>query len=118
MAYAPWPNTLPLPLVAGYGEALSLALLRVPVDKGTPLQRAITDALPLPIDATVVMTRAEYAIFKAFVLTTLGGGSLPFEWTDPLTQTTRALRFRDSPTLRAEAPEILLVGLPLELLPA
>ncbi len=117
MTYSAWPGTLPQPLVSGYTETLNLALLRAPVDRGPPLQRAITDALPLPIDSQMVMSRAQYAAFKAFVLTDLSGGALPFQWTDPISQTTKALRFRDSPSMRAEAPDLLVVSLPLEILP-
>ena len=117
MAYAAWPGTLPNPLVAGYGEVLSLALLRTPVDKGPPLQRALTDALPRPVDGQVVMTRAQWSTFKSFVLTTLAGGALPFSWLDIDQATTVNLRFRDSPSMRAEAPDLLVVSLPLELLP-
>lgn len=117
MAYASWPIGLPAPLVAGYGETLSLALLRAPVDRGPPLQRAITDALPRPIDAQVIMSRSQWGTFKTFVVTTLSGGALPFQWLDIDQSTTVTLRFRDSPSMRAEAPDLLVVSLPLEILP-
>lgn len=117
MAYAAWPGTLPNPLVAGYGEVLDLALLRSPVDKGPPLQRAVTDALPRPIDGQMVMTRAQWATFKTFVTSTLSGGALPFTWLDIDQSATVTLRFREGPSMRAEAPDLLVVTLPLEILP-
>jgi hypothetical protein len=98
MANAVWPGSLPqYVLEAGYQETLEDQIIETQMDAGVAkIRRRFTGAYRR-FTVTVQMDATQAATFEAFYLTTLKGGSLPFDWVHPRTQAAKTFRFRRPP---------------------
>ena len=75
-----WPATLPQRMdVDGYQESLGDGRLRSQSDAGPAKVRRRFSAVPRPLSVSTELTSAQLATFKTFVVTTLAGGTLPFQ---------------------------------------
>lgn len=87
-----WPNTLPLPLVDGYGLTPQEAVLRTDMESGPARQRRRFRQTPTRISVRWLFSETQFALFEAwykfhadeggqwFEITLLGGlGLLPHE---------------------------------------
>lgn len=121
MAYDPWPAQFGEWLLAGHQLELPPAILETAMDKGPPKRRALTDALPSPVNAQIELTRAQWIAFATWYQVTLVNGTLPFTKRDPIYGVDRDYQFRADQGPRAAPtgdPDALLVTLPLQMLPS
>ena len=94
----PWPISLPQAPLVGAGRAPIDGTLRARPDTGPPITRRRYTAVPIILDNwETVLTGTQYVTLMAFHDTTLVGGSLPFDWDDPLDGTTVEMRFLEPP---------------------
>lgn len=122
MADVSWPIGLPQHLlVAGYRETLPDVALRTQMDAGPSKVRRRYTTNSRPIQARVIpMTAAQVAIFKEFFNDSLAGGTLAFDWLDPITQEAVEMRFVTPPPPDIQAVEsstLFDVTMNLEILP-
>ena len=117
MANAVWPASLPQDVLQGWEKSLDSGLLRTPMDQGPAKQRRRFSATARPYTVTVQMTGTQVTTFEAFFDDTIKGGSLPFDWLDPRTQTAVTFRFVKEPMERHRAGEVYQIPLQLEVLP-
>lgn len=119
MANAVWPASLPQnPLLAGFTESPPNLTIRTPMEAGPPKlrRRATAGVRPLPLQ--VALTKAQVATLDAFYLTTLAGGSLPFDWTHPRTAAAATFAFTAPPSYTPLGSDLnYSVQLPLEVRP-
>lgn len=117
---AAWPGTLPqLVGWSGYQRRIQDTRIRTNMDAGPPKVRsrftARVDQQDLPV---VHFTKAQWVLLDTFYTTTLAQGTLPFDMTDPLTNTTKSFRFVKPPVFgQMLGPDTIPVTLPLEVLP-
>jgi len=64
------------------------------VDEGPAKARRRGALRTKPLDPTYVFPRAQFPDFEEFYEETLGEGTLPFDWPDPVAAVTRRVRFR------------------------
>jgi len=115
-----WPSGLPqLVLVDSFKFTYPKQVISTQMDVGPPKQRRRSTAAVSPIVARVWLDSAGKILFDEFYLTTLAGGSLPFEWADPLTQITATFRFQAEkpPTLTPVHGTLFVLEMNLDKLP-
>jgi len=78
-----WPSELPQCLIVGYSEGLGDGALEYKPDQGPAISRRRTTAVTRLLSGQMRMTRAQISGMRAFIDTTLLGGTLPFEFPDP-----------------------------------
>lgn len=85
MATAAWPGTIPSePEQGSYSEQVVSNLGAFQPDVGPPTTLRRSTIKGTKIQAVFFMTSAELALFRTFFETTLGDGSLPFTWVNPI----------------------------------
>lgn len=117
---AVWPATLPDTISwQGYARRLQDTRIRSNMDAGPPKVRSRYTAGIIEQDLPVVwFTKAQWVLLEAFYVSTLAQGTLPFEWTDPISGATVNFRFKAPPTFGAMlGPDTIPVTLNLEVLP-
>jgi hypothetical protein len=120
MAYIQWPGTLPNTISwRGYRREIGNTQIRTPMDVGPPKVRARTSARIDRHDHPIVyMTKAQWLLLEEFYVTTLFGGVLQFEMTDPFTLLTQRYRFTEPPVFGTMlGPDTIPVTLKLEVFP-
>lgn len=75
MSYPVYPDTLPLPQLAGYHQRHVNNHVRTRMGTGLSRQRAITTARFFEDTASFVFSPNEYAVFDGFVVHTLSNGN-------------------------------------------
>jgi hypothetical protein len=79
-----WPAGLPQCFIVGYSEgAGDGGVLEYQPDQGPSISRRRTAAATHPLSGQMRMTRDQIATLRAFLYTTILGGSLPFTFPDP-----------------------------------
>ena len=79
-----WPPALPqVPLRDGYTDSAPSNLLRTDMDTGPAKVRRSGTARPHTVQATYVLYDDEAEILEEFILETLAGGALCFDWPHP-----------------------------------
>jgi len=116
---ADWPSTIPQELsVAGYGEAAPDTTIRSSMDAGPAKVRRRATCAVRPVSGKMVMTAAELDTFREFYDDDILGGSLRFNWVDPLDGTTAVeMRFTAPPSWSAFGQDGWEVSMQLEILP-
>jgi hypothetical protein len=92
--------------------------IRSATDTGPGKVRRRTTAMASPLQGRMLMTSAQVAILKTFVETDLFGGVGVFDFLDPVSRTTKQVRFAETvPTWSHAGGDIFNVMLTLEILP-
>ena len=115
-----WPVTLPQTVSwQGYARRIQDTRLRTNMDAGPPKVRSKYRAAIVEHDIPVVyLTKAHWVLLETFYNTTLINGTLPFDWTDPITGSTVSFRFKSPPVFGSMlGPDTIPVTLPVEVLP-
>lgn len=103
MANATWPADLPQEQFLGSTFQQVDNRLRTQMDVGVPKQRrrytAVVENHSVPI---ALSGKALKDTFIPFYDNTLSSGTLPFDWTDIVTDTVATYRFRAPPTWRID----------------
>jgi hypothetical protein len=118
MANPVWPGTLPAFVEeSGYSERLPAQSIETAMETGPSKTRRRFSVNVRPFGFTVKMSDAQFAIFDAFYLNTLQGGSLKFDWVHPRTRTAATFQFRlPPPSMRIEG-EARVVTMTMEMVP-
>ena len=90
---AAWPGTLPQQSRAALSETRSDARVRTAMDAGPAKMRRRHTAAVRNFQGSMILTQAQRNTFDTFYITTLKEGSLAFDWTDPIDDTTASFRF-------------------------
>jgi len=102
----------------GYSRRIQDARIRTNMDAGPPKMRARYTAVITEHDIPVpFFTKAQWSTLEAFYKTTLANGTLPFDWTDPVTGSSVSFRFLEPPKFSLLGPDTVSVTLPVEVLP-
>lgn len=122
MADVTWPPGLPQDFLdASYRETLADVALRTQMDAGPAKVRRRYTTNVRPLQARIVpMTKDQVAIFKEFFNDSLAGGTLPFDWVDPMTDEAVEMRFVTPPPpdiSTVEGSDLYDVEVRLEILP-
>lgn len=84
-AYYIWPPALPqAPLAEGYSETIPSNLLRSETDTGPAKVRRRGTAKPYIISASYLLSTEECEVLDGFLVDTLGGGAICFDWPRPM----------------------------------
>jgi len=117
---AVWPGSLPSVVNwQGYARRLHDTRVRTTMDAGPPkLRSRFTSGMTEHDVPVVYFTKAQWSTLETFYKTTLQQGSLPFDWTDPLTGGSVSFRFVKPPVFGGMlGPDTIAVTLNLEVLP-
>jgi len=94
-----WPLTLPQSfLVESFAEEAPDNIIRSAMDSGPSKARKRYSATVTPFSGHMIMTQAQYLIFKDFFRNTISDGAFSFQMTDYVNGGTMEVRFRDKPT--------------------
>ena len=117
MADHNWPATLPNPEYGWNEGEVDGMIIRSDNDAGVAKQRLRYTAVAVPITASMVLTKAQLAIFDDFVKNTLKY-VLAFNWNNMLTDTGSVeYRFTKKPTYTRSGYDQITVGMSLERMP-
>ena len=92
-----WPPSLPQDHFIGLTTALPDVLIRTKMDAGPDKVRRRFTGNARPVRTFFVGTETQVKTFRDFFNTTLKGGSLSFEWDDPIGDATVLFRFKAPP---------------------
>lgn len=92
-----WPASLPQSQFRGLTDKRQKAVLRTPMDAGPAIVRRRFTAVYREVVTRIVLNGTQRQTFDTFFITTLKEGSLPFDWTDPVDDTTVSFRFKEEP---------------------
>jgi len=115
---ATWHSALPqVPFNQGYIQAQDgNNVLRSQMGYGPPKVRRRTTASLQDMPITMPLTEAQRDALIVFYETTLEGGVLPFDWTDPLTGSTVEFQF-SAPIAWSKPNGIWMAQMQLKILP-
>ena len=115
---ANWPATLPASVLQeGFAETLPDTALRTSMDVGPAKLRRRTSAAVRPVRAALNLSTSQAADIETFYVSTLEGGTLPFDFTDPRTLATQSFRFTAPPSLSPLSGNLWRASLDMERLP-
>lgn len=114
-----WPSALPdKPLQRGYSRTQQSQVIRTEMSAGPAFVRRRFTAASDLFSMQFVLDTAERQTFWDFFNNTLAGGSLAFDWTDPVTGTAASFRFAgEPPNETALSGLVYQISATLELLP-
>ena len=113
-----WPDTLPQsPLIEGFRETPANATLRTEMETGPAKLRRRTTAATATLSLTFLISTAQLAVLDTFYADTLQHGTLPFDYTHPVTGETVSCRFRQPPARGALGDGYFRASIDLEVLP-
>lgn len=115
---AVWPASLPSSLLAnGYSRQKGDQTIRTQMDAGPAKVRRRFSAAPTEVSGSMIVTMAQIGTLQDFFDQTLAGGSLPFDWADPVDGAVVSWRFTAPPSSAALGASLFRVSLSLEILP-
>lgn len=122
MANAVWPPGLPQIQRIGLTDRRRLSAIITPVDAGPVQMRQRFTNVSRDVDIPLELNNVQRQIFDPFFVTTIAGGTLPFDWEDPVDDSVVSFRFRNAEfpqfTLSVNATgRIWVCTMALELLP-
>lgn len=118
MPNASWPGTLPAYVQeGGFQERFQDQAVESQMDSGpAKIRRRFTKPIRF-IGVQMLMTQAQVIDLETFWLTTLKGGTLPFDWVHPRTRAATTFRFRNpAPTYQSVGGINVMVNFSLEVL--
>ena len=113
-----WPASLPqVPESSSYEETAPNELLRTQMDSGpAKVRRRFTSGVR-DYGMTFRMTKAQVATLDTFYITTLSGGVVKYDWTNPRTGATDTFRFKSPPKYQHRTGDFWRVAIEIEQLP-
>jgi len=104
-------------LLAGNSRKWASDILVSDMDAGPPRKRRKSSAAAEPIAGAVRVNLAQRNELRTFYYTSCKGGTLVFDWVDPVTGVTVEFGFADEPDEKREGPNLFYIALPLEIMP-
>ena len=115
---AVWPPSLPQLPDVGHVESAPNTLLRTEMEVGPPKVRQRYTAGVRPVQMSISpLASADATTLDDFFISTLKGGSLPFDWQIPRSGATVSYRFIEPPKYEAIHPGSWRATFNLEILP-
>lgn len=115
---ATWPAGLPQKLdQSGFSNSLPDNSIRSSMDVGPQKIRQRDVSAPEPITGNITIDETQYGTLKTFYNTTLGSGSLPFDWVHPVTGASVEMVFTAPPSITARSGDYYTANLKLEINP-
>lgn len=118
---ATWPTSLPqTPLQEGFSEELPRVTITTPMDAGPAKVRRRFTAGVTKYTMEFDLTTAQRATFITFFETTTLGGSIKFDFPDPVTGSVTDFRFdqaKGTPQIKSLSGNIYRLTAPMEKLP-
>ena len=113
-----WPVTLPEKMEQqGYAAKFPDGSVRTEMDAGPAYQRQRFTAASESQRGIVWLDQAQLNILRTFYITTLGHGSVAFDWKHPTTDLDVSMRFTSLPEIISTRGLAFEVSLNLEVLP-
>jgi len=113
-----WPATLPQYLsTSGFQEKAEAQSIRSNMDAGPAKVRRRFTAKVIEIKGQIEIDSTQHATLETFYDTTLGGGTLTFDWIHPVSGATVSYRFKEPPTYSSAGPVLFTANLVMEILP-
>lgn len=91
-----WPSSLPQQQFKGLTVRRQTSSVSFEPDSG-PAKKRRRGAARRDVVTPISLTGTQYQTFEAFFATTLQEGSLEFDWTDPVTDSTVSFQFLSPP---------------------
>lgn len=113
---ADWPDSLPCALMNSYTESPPENTIRSQMDTGIPKLRRRSTAATRPISFSMSLTAAQYQLLDDFYVNDVFSGSIPFNYTHPVTGAAVEARFLERPQYRSQSGRYL-AAINLEILP-
>jgi len=115
MAAIAWPGSLPVYPRYGWQQPFGNNTIVTQTDSGPKKRRRrYSAAAPRVFTGQFVFTKAQFATFDTFYETTTKGGSLAFDFTDPVDDTTKDYAFEAPPTVVETHEDVFVVSVQLE----
>ncbi|MFH1158064.1 MAG: hypothetical protein V1721_04170 [Pseudomonadota bacterium] len=113
-----WPASLPAsPLLDSFRETVPDSVIRTSMEQGPAKLRRRTTAAVRVLSVAYLMSKDQVTALETFYLTTLQGGSFPFDFTHPRTGATVSCRFVKPPEYGSGNGSFFRVTVELEILP-
>lgn len=113
-----WPGSLPQKIEAnGFSKDIGANTIRSQMEVGLDKLRKRYTKQINKIVGTMQIDRTQYATLENFFLTTLNGGTLPFTFTDPVSNVTNTYRFLVPPNFKSIGGNYFSVQLNWEQMP-
>lgn len=118
-----WPASLPQSFFLGTSIGFADNAIRTEMDTGPAKQRRRFTAAPEPVRTTIRIAESALVVLRDFHDNTCEGGTLPFDWTHPVTDAAQEFRFTAAPSARilaggdTSATRVWEVDLALEAIP-
>lgn len=93
-----WPLDLPQSFFLNLSDQRRPAFVAFTVDSGAAQRRLMRRNPPREISSPMVFNQTQRILFDEFYSETLGEGSLPFDWIDPVTLLPATYRFMEYPS--------------------
>ena len=113
-----WPSTLPKFLAEGWSEEMPELTERIEMEAGPAYVRGKSTVAEYGVSGTLMMTQAQWVIFRAFYLSDTRGGAIPFEITHPASGGVVVCRISQPPRREyGGKKDYYRVSVPMEVLP-
>lgn len=107
---AVWPVGLPAsPLIDGFEDKAPDLTIRSSTDTGIDKLRRRYTAGVREQKIPILMTEAQAVTLDEFYEITLGGGTLEFDYTDPLRGVTKSYRFLSPPAFSSKSDKVMTI---------
>lgn len=111
---ATWPISLQQQANYDYNETWDDGTIRSQPDEGPVMTRRRYTNIRKFARLSVWVDRAQYNTFVAFYQAEIAGGSLPFDWIDPITETSSQMLFLKPPSFSSIGPNNFKIDCELE----
>lgn len=118
MSYVDWPEGLNAPVdLSGYTEVFPDTRLKVSMGAGPAKYRQRTSAASYDITYKLALNAAMLTTFRTFYVSTIFGGSMPFNWVHPRSNEPLVFTFKGPPAVSPAGKQQYEVTFTLEVQP-
>lgn len=113
-----WSITLPDYLeTAGFEQKGANTVIATQMECGAPKRRRRYTAAIKPVKGGLILTATQLATLDSFYENSTAGGSLPFQWKNPITRATCMMMFTEPPSYTHLGGETWHASLSMEIRP-
>jgi hypothetical protein len=113
-----WPATLPQELIEdSFEETMQSLIISTDMEVGPPKTRKRLTANFTPIKGSIIVTKAQRAIFLTFFHSTIAGGAIKFTWEHPITGSTVKMKIIGPPKITPLGGDYFKIDMDLHILP-
>lgn len=113
-----WPSTLPQELIEdNFEETMQNLIISTDMEVGPPKTRRRLTANSTPVKGSIIVTKAQRAIFFTFFHSTIAGGAIKFTWEHPITGTTVKMKIIGQPKITPLGGDYFKIDIDFHILP-